>query len=111
MIRKIIYILLIAVAAVVLAVVAFHAVAIAGVYELASLKNAKPAEPATAGSSGGFYTVIKGDTPLSISKKLHVSYAGLLRLNQVTDARKLQIGQKLRIPAEESHDETNPDKD
>ena len=40
----------------------------------------------------------KGDNPVAIARKLHVSYAGLLKLNKIDDPKKLQIGQKLRIP-------------
>ncbi len=48
--------------------------------------------------SGVFYTVAKGDNPVAIAKKLHVSYDDLLKLNKITDPKKLKIGQKLRIP-------------
>ena len=60
-----------------------------------------PSTVATASSvkdSGTTYTVAKGDTPVSIAKKLHVSYDDLLRLNKISDPKKLKIGQKLRIP-------------
>ena len=49
-------------------------------------------------SSGKVYTVVKGDNPVTIAKKLKVSYGDLLGLNQIEDPRKLQIGQKLLIP-------------
>ncbi len=49
--------------------------------------------------SGKIYTVVKGDNPVKIAKRLKVSYAGLLALNGNFDPRKLQIGQKLKIPA------------
>ncbi|MCX6966237.1 MAG: LysM domain-containing protein [Verrucomicrobia bacterium] len=45
------------------------------------------------------YTVAKGDTALSIAKKLHVSYDELLKLNKIADPKKLRIGQKLHLPA------------
>jgi nucleoid-associated protein YgaU len=48
--------------------------------------------------SGRLYTVVKGDNPVTIARHLHVSYDALLELNQITDPRRLQIGQKLRIP-------------
>ena len=48
--------------------------------------------------SGKVYTVVKGDNPVTIARHLHVSYDALLDLNQITDPRRLQIGQKLRIP-------------
>jgi LysM repeat protein len=49
--------------------------------------------------SGKVYTVVKGDNPVSIAKKLNVNYDALLRLNDIDDPRRLQIGQKLHIPA------------
>ncbi len=74
--------------------------------------------------SGAVYTVARGDTPVSIAKKLHVGYDDLLKLNKITDPKKLKIGQKLRIPVKKkttsttrtplndegqmSHDEKSP---
>ena len=60
-----------------------------------------PAKPAaaTAKDSGKTYVVVKGDNPVKIAKHLKVAYAELLALNGITDPRKLQIGQKLKIPA------------
>ncbi len=49
--------------------------------------------------SGKIYTVVKGDNPVTIARHLKVSEADLLELNQITDPRKLQIGQKLHLPA------------
>lgn len=49
--------------------------------------------------SGKFYTVVKGDNPVTIARHLKVSEADLLELNQISDPRKLQIGTKLHIPA------------
>jgi LysM repeat protein len=69
----------------------------------------KPAEhpkPATKTSgvvdSGKTYVVVKGDNPVTIARHLHVNYDALLELNQIDDPRKLQIGQKLHIPASAS---------
>jgi LysM repeat protein len=65
----------------------------------------KPVEKASAPmassvkDSGKTYTVVKGDNPVTIARRLKVSEAELLELNQITDPRKLQINQKLRIPA------------
>jgi len=59
---------------------------------------ASPAESSVA-DSGKVYTVAKGDNPWKIAKKLKVPYADLLSLNGITDPRKLQIGQKLKVPA------------
>ena len=49
-------------------------------------------------SSGKVYTVEKGDKPVTIAKKLKVSYDDLMALNHIEDPRKLQIGQRLVIP-------------
>jgi LysM repeat protein len=49
--------------------------------------------------SGKIYVVVKGDNPVTIARHLHVNYDALLGLNQIEDPRKLQIGQKLHIPA------------
>lgn len=60
----------------------------------------KTAEPAASGvkDSGKTYTVVRGDNPVTIARHLKVTEADLLELNQITDPRKLQINQKLRIP-------------
>jgi LysM repeat protein len=70
-----------------------------------TLENARPvthslpiehaAKPA---DSGKIYVVLKGDNPVTIAKKLKVSYDNLIELNHISDPRKLQIGQKLLIP-------------
>ncbi len=57
-----------------------------------------PAAPAAAASSGSTYVVEKGDNPYSIAKKLKVSYTELLKVNNIDDPKKLQIGQKLVVP-------------
>jgi LysM repeat protein len=49
--------------------------------------------------SGKTYTVKKGDNPVTIARKLKVSYDDLLALNNIEDPHKLRIGQKLLIPA------------
>jgi LysM repeat protein len=45
------------------------------------------------------YVVMKGDNPVSIAKHHGISYERLLQANGIEDPRKLQIGQKLVIPA------------
>jgi LysM repeat protein len=45
------------------------------------------------------YVVVKGDTPVSIAKKFKVTSDQLLAMNNIEDAHKLKIGQKLVIPA------------
>jgi LysM repeat protein len=52
----------------------------------------------SSGESAKVYVVQKGDSPASIAKKFKVSYADLLRANNIEDPKRLQIGQKLVIP-------------
>lgn len=66
---------------------------------IAKDEHAKSSEDKRApASSGKEYTVVKGDNPVTIAKKLNVSYGDLVALNHIDDPRKLQIGQKLLIP-------------
>ncbi len=63
-------------------------------------EHPKPAaKTSEAADSGKIYVVVKGDNPVTIARHLHVNYDALLELNQIDDPRKLQIGQKLHIPA------------
>jgi hypothetical protein len=48
--------------------------------------------------SGKTYIVKKGDSPVTIAKRLKVTYDDLIALNHIEDPHKLQIGQKLLIP-------------
>lgn len=48
--------------------------------------------------SGKTYVVKKGDNPVTIAKKLKISYSDLIALNHIEDAHKLHIGQKLLVP-------------
>lgn len=61
-------------------------------------KSAGPSQTQAARDSGKTYAVAKGENPVLIAKKLGVSYEALLQLNKIDDPRKLQIGQRLRIP-------------
>lgn len=71
----------------------------------AAPKPAPASAPATTTASAGIkdsgeiYEVAKGDNPVSIARKLNVSYSDLLALNNIDDPRRLQIGQKLKVPA------------
>ncbi len=61
--------------------------------------NIPKAQPVNSTSeSGNFYTVVKGDNPVKIAKKLKVTESDLLAANHIDDPRKLQIGQKLIVP-------------
>jgi LysM repeat protein len=55
-------------------------------------------KPVAVRDSGNVYTVVHGDTPVSIARKLHVVYDDLIRLNKIDDPRKLKIGLKLKVP-------------
>lgn len=60
----------------------------------------KPAENNTAKADAKkTYVVAKGDNPASIARKLKVPYDDLMAANDIDDPHKLQIGQKLIIPA------------
>jgi LysM repeat protein len=61
-------------------------------------EHAKSGGATASGDSEKVYVVAKGDNPVTIAKKLKVSYDELLALNHIEDPRKLQIGQKLLIP-------------
>jgi len=50
----------------------------------------------------GFYTVKKGDTPTSIARSFGLTTGELLKANKITDAKKLQIGQTLKVPPRKS---------
>jgi LysM repeat protein len=49
--------------------------------------------------SGKTHVVEKGETPLTIAHKFKVQFDDLLAINHIDDPHKLQIGQKLIIPA------------
>lgn len=61
--------------------------------------HTKSSEAMASTDSAKVYVVAKGDNPVSIAKKLKVSYDDLLALNHIDDPRKLQIGQKLLVPS------------
>ncbi len=66
-------------------------------------RKSEPAKPAennsTKPASGKTYVVAKGDNPVSIAKKLKIPFDDLMAANHIDDPHKLQIGQKLIIPA------------
>jgi len=53
--------------------------------------------------SGTIYTTVKGDNPVTIAHHFGVSYDELLRLNNIENPKKLQIGQKLHIPVKQKN--------
>lgn len=64
----------------------------------AAQKGSDSRKPEAASTASEFYTVAKGDNLAAIARKLHVSSDALVRLNKIEEPKKLQIGQRLRIP-------------
>jgi LysM repeat protein len=62
----------------------------------------KKAEVPSPTTDSDVYVVAKGDNPYNIAKKLHVSYNELIALNEIKDPTRVQIGQKLKIPAKKN---------
>ncbi len=62
----------------------------------------KQAEVPPATTDSDVYVVAKGDNPYNIAKKLHVSYNDLIAINEIKDPTRVQIGQKLKIPAKKN---------
>ena len=62
--------------------------------------NATPS-PDTSGAQEATteYTIQKGDSPYKIAKKFKITPDQLMKANGITDPKKIQIGQKLKIPA------------
>jgi len=62
---------------------------------------AAPVQVAPAGESNPTtdYNVVKGDNPWKIAKKFKISQDELMKANGITDPKKIQIGQVLKIPA------------
>ena len=66
-------------------------------------RKSEPAKPAennsTKPAAAKTYVVAKGDKLVSIAKKLKIPFDDLMAANRIDDPTKLQIGQKLIIPA------------
>jgi hypothetical protein len=63
-----------------------------------SIPKALPAEAADHPSTGPVHIVTKGETLTAIAKHYKVTVPELLKVNKITDVRKLQIGQTLVLP-------------
>ena len=59
------------------------------------------------GSSGNFYTVVKGDSLYSIARRFGVSVQALMNANNLTSDT-LSVGQVLRIPSNDQDNDINP---
>lgn len=64
----------------------------------ATAAASSPAESSAPVAGDDVYVVVKGDNPYSIARKLEVSYNDLIKVNNIEDPTKIQIGQKLKIP-------------
>ncbi len=67
--------------------------------EAAAPPAAEPAEPEPAPHTGPTHTVARGENLTSIARQHGTTVAELVKLNQIKDERRLQIGQTLKIPA------------
>jgi 2',3'-cyclic-nucleotide 2'-phosphodiesterase/3'-nucleotidase len=73
--------------------------AVASIASIASPPATPALEPtAVASTAATEYTIVKGDNPYKIAKRFHVSYEQLVKFNNISDPRKMQIGEKIRIP-------------
>lgn len=52
----------------------------------------------SAANDGSTYTVQPGDTPITIARRLGVSYQELMRVNGITDPTRMKVGQVLLVP-------------
>jgi len=68
---------------------------------------AAPVAKTTTGSREHLYTVVKGDTLIKIAHKFKTTKAAIMAENNLTDATKLSIGKKLKIPSKESRSAGN----
>jgi LysM repeat protein len=62
----------------------------------------KQTDMAPTATTPGFYTVKKGDTATSIAHSFGLSAEELLKANRITDPKKLQPGQTLKVPPRKS---------
>lgn len=75
---------------------------VAPVKAVAVVSPVQAVTPPVADASQKTYTVMKGDNPVAIAKKMGVNYEEMLKLNNVDDPRKLKIGQVLKMPAKKA---------
>jgi membrane-bound lytic murein transglycosylase D len=70
--------------------------------ELAKLLDSRQPAGRTAAGAGGengkFYTIQRGDNPATIARKFKITASELLRVNNIDDPKKLQVGQRILIP-------------
>ena len=59
---------------------------------------AKPMPGSENAGKPGYYTVQRGDTLYSISRRTYVSVDVIMRINNITNANRIYVGQVLLIP-------------
>ncbi len=64
--------------------------------------SAVQASSPSAGSGPAYYIVKKGDTVSSIAQRFGVTSRALMDANSIRNPNRIQIGQRLRIPAKAS---------
>jgi LysM repeat protein len=57
-----------------------------------------PSAPSTSQAAGPVHIVAKGETLTAIARHYKVTVPDLLKVNKISDVRKLQIGQSLTLP-------------
>jgi LysM repeat protein len=72
---------------------------VAGAGTGATASPPPPVAAPRATASGDTYTVQRGDTPITIARRLGVSAEDLMRVNNITDPRRLFVGQELIVPS------------
>lgn len=57
-----------------------------------------PAQPSNKLNNNGTYTVVRGDSIYIIAKRFGVTQSDLMRVNNISNPERLQVGQTLQIP-------------
>lgn len=70
--------------------------------EAAQTPSAAPRSASQPQGSGATYTVQAGDTPGAIANRFGVSTQELMRANNISDPRRMRVGQELTIPGREA---------
>ncbi len=67
-------------------------------------EDAAPAEPEEPAAEGIRHTVVSGESPGGIANRYGVSVEELMRVNNISDPRRVRVGQELVIPGTEEED-------
>jgi LysM repeat protein len=101
---------------IVVGVFILHLAAVGGIYAFNRVKSShvnslkaspdartdKSADAPPTATPSGFYTVKKGDTAISIARNFGLNPDELLKANHITEPKKLQPGQTLKVPLRKS---------